>query len=692
MTRNLRLDVRLVAHHQLPVPDNPEYLRGWLAHAHVVLTKDDLDQVPWCTPEVVPYRFVEHVRCSVAAALPAPELSQVVVAGVERGWLDRCEAVELVLAALDGARRPSDRKAWLGAWLDDLGVTDAEIVACADALVPVLANDPGAVQRLAPVLIARVDDDRLADVATVALATPTKKVLRTVLEALATRSRPSTQTAQVLGPQVIAVDVSSDRPSARAVQTVLDTWGLSGDVPPEPTQVKGLWQPVPPVWIPPRFDHGEDSVEALVLAAAELSARPGMHIVDLAVERFLALANAVARRDPDLARSALSGVCDTSDAGLAPVAGWVHGRPGGYLDNKAHKVPSCRLRGLLEAREAAVFQRLGQVPCLLSEPSTVDLQIAPQDLLDRLQAYHDAGASASESDLLLALTRLDVSGADPRLRHTLDGLAVPVLLQSGKPVTFTAGPAASRYLADPAVEPAELTTWWPGLYQWSVTVWKVEKKDVPGSLRGFPPRLTMQGADSAVFPTWGDTVLDVDTYEYNRGLGLQMRRVANRAAPLAPPAVLEFLTAGRTAHPAAVADTAAAVAEAWGRGLLRPGTPGGRYVDLDTPPGGLAAMARLLGQAAGEGLLAVVWQVLDDLAGVAASGQRIATGASEVVGTIATLLPEVVHAVAEGTADPAVLTMPGTRAVAARSGTSKAVTTARAVVSARPDARTRIRG
>ncbi|MCL2091891.1 MAG: hypothetical protein FWH11_11970 [Micrococcales bacterium] len=49
------------------------------------------------------------------------ELAGVVVRGVERGWLDRDEAVGLVLTAMDTASRPVDRKAWL----DDLAVTGA---------------------------------------------------------------------------------------------------------------------------------------------------------------------------------------------------------------------------------------------------------------------------------------------------------------------------------------------------------------------------------------------------------------------------------------------------------------------------------------------------------------------------------------------------------------------------------------
>ena len=65
-------------------------------------------------------------------------------------------------------------------------------------------------------------------------------------------------------------------------------------------------------------------------------------------------------------------------------------------------------------------------------------------------------------------------------------------------------------------------------------------------------------------------------------------------------------------------------------------------------------------------------------------GPQRSCGAVEVVETIAALLPEVVHAVAEGMADPAVLSLPGTRAVAARPGSSKAVATVRQIVAGLP--------
>ncbi|MCL2091904.1 MAG: hypothetical protein FWH11_12035 [Micrococcales bacterium] len=262
--------VPLVAYHRLPVPDDRDYLSGWARSVQDALAETRVSsaqpsqletsvadsRVKLSNPrqnsrtgEAVRDRFAEHVRAAVTAGLEVTgPLGRVLPAGVSRGWMDRAEAVGLVLAGLDAAARPVNRKAWLGIWLDGLHATDAEIVAQADALVPVLAaGDALVVERLAPVLIGQVDDALLADVATVAMTMSTKKALRVVLTALARRPRPSAETVETVGPQVMAIDVGHDRSLARAVQAVVDGWGLGEAADGPQTSVEGLWRPVPPV-------------------------------------------------------------------------------------------------------------------------------------------------------------------------------------------------------------------------------------------------------------------------------------------------------------------------------------------------------------------------------------------------------------------------------------------------------------
>ncbi|MCL2850300.1 MAG: hypothetical protein FWE61_09695, partial [Micrococcales bacterium] len=630
--------VRLAHHHQF-VPDDLEYLKDWVVHAQAVicdkppeLLRRQLWGNPTLAEPVIRERFADHVRAGAAARLAGTgPFGAVLPAGVAKGWLDRDEAVELVFAMADAATRPGDRKVWVGV-LDDLDVADAEILARAQTLVPLLANAaPAVVERLAPVLIGGVDGDLLADVATAALSVATKKARLVVLAALAARPRPSPQTVEVLAPQVTALDVGRDAAVVRAAQALVTAWGLATGRP--APHVAGLWRPVPPVWTVPRFDHGDATPEALTQVMAQVATTGD----DLGVERFLALANAVACHDVGLVRTALVGLRDAMDISgrLSHARLWMAGDLDTQLDGTrlVRGEPVARVADPYDARGFAVFQRLGQVPCLLSEPSTVDLRVNPADLLARLRVYDQAGASASEADLLLALTRLDVAAVDEQVRAAVQWLTVPVVLPSGEPMPTTAGPAVAVYLDDPAV-----------------------------AVQVFPPRLREPLSTPVVFPCAEPSFDPVWSSSSNTGAG-------ERSAVPLPPAVVAGVVAGVLGGVDAVT--------AWERGLLRPGAPGVRYVDWHDVPYGLGAMARAAAELARQGLLAVAWQVLDDLAGVAAAGPRVPTRSVDVAEALAALLPEVVHAVDHGLADPAVLDLPGTRALAARAGSSHAVTTAR---------------
>jgi hypothetical protein len=109
-------------------------------------------------------------------------------------------------------------------------------------------------------------------------------------------------------------------------------------------------------------------------------------------------------------------------------------------------------------------------------------------------------------------------------------------------------------------------------------------------------------------------------------------------------------------------------------------------LDWHNSPSTLALLTKALVEIAQTGIASVVWPILDDLITASLKQPRLLAGTAELVEAIALLLPEVLAAVADGRAEAAALDLPGTRALAARSGSSRAVGAAREVVSQLPKA------
>jgi hypothetical protein len=675
--------VSLVDRLDLPAPENVEYLKDWAALAAAALgLKAELRQGQAAPdPADIQPRFAEHVRVGLTAGAPATgPFGQVVPEGVARGWFDRDEAVELLFAALDAAGRPGDRKAWLGA-LDQLGVSDAEFLARLDGLAPLLATgDAFVVERIAPPLIAGADDAGLVEVLTAALTATTKKSVRLVLEAALARPRPAQ--ADDLAAQLGALAAGRDQLIARLAAKLVAAWSL--DAPacqPASAGLRGMWRQTPPVWTAPRFAQGAATPETLTGLAAELTRRAAA-CSDVVSERFLAVANAVARDDPAGARTALRGVRPGADGVLALVPGW---RSGEWPDHTPGQDRADTIFNPLPARDSAVFQRLGQVPSLLSTPSLDDLSILLPDLVARLEEYAEVRATASEADLFLALTRLDLASGGQAATARLAELAVPVLSQSGQTLGLTAGRAVAQWLDAPALEPGlERYDRWQ---DW----WVAGRIEIPDWLRVFPDRLSHQkpwaSVDFMTFPSWGDAgYLRIGwSSDVQREQGLVLRQVARRSGPLPPGMAINLLAAQRSMPPVAAADSQLAVIEAWERGLLRPGVADVAFLDWHSrPPGNLAALVAALVGIGREGLLSVVWPLLDDLIAASLKAPRMVAGTAEAAQAMVDLLPEAAAAVASGLAPPSVLDLPGLRALAARPGSSLAVSAARRVAARLP--------
>ena len=178
---------------------------------------------------------------------------------------------------------------------------------------------------------------------------------------------------------------------------------------------------------------------ALTEALRVLTSRGDVAAFGLEADRFLALAVALANHNLDDTRRALTGISSVSWAHV--VRNWLAGEPAR---------PRWQAGSFLwYMRVESTFDHLGHIPCLLSQPSRVDLSVEFEDLVASLEKYAVAGVPVLQADLVLALARLDVTKADANA----DLPEVRVKLMDGKLLVRSADRVITSYLKRPFVIP-----------------------------------------------------------------------------------------------------------------------------------------------------------------------------------------------------------------------------------------------
>ncbi|NYD66345.1 DUF7824 domain-containing protein [Agromyces atrinae] len=686
--------VHLVHLLDFEVPFSAEYLKDWSIFAAAAFGRPtDLVTTERIGLDVIRSRFDDHLRRGIDVGTPATgPFADVFEAGLDAGLLGRADARELALAALDSSVRPGDRRVWTRILIDRLGMTDDEIVARVDALVPLIATgDAVAIECFALPLIARIDDERLIDVAVTALLAPTKKSKLAVLGALAARSTPASATVAVLAAHLAALADGRDPVIASAAEDVMRAWEAAVTDTTAKPERRGVWRRTPDVWEVPRLDIPVSTPEALADLAGVLLGMPD-ETFDIESERFLAVLVDLASTDLDAVRTALRGVGSRAVGGLIGVPSWLRGDAAPYLVDE--NMPA----DILFARAYVATGRLGELPVLLSTPTWIDMRIDPADLLDRLRLYGDNGVDVAEADLQLALARLDLARVTDAHLEEFSALDLPVRIAAGRPRTpdsdfgpweflpgtlhsQTTGSFITAYVREPMREPDIAFRDHVG---WGVETWGARDVEPSPALAALPSRFTRRGFSSwhssVVHPTWGEAVaVDVPLSALPHS-GIELRQSVRRATPMGPVASAHLVGALRLLHDRAAGDAVTAAIEAFDRGLLRPGVAEARYLDGRE----LAALARVLLDLADDGLASVVWLFLDGIIELALAGTRMLAGTADVAEAMHELVAGAIAAVDEGIVEGGILAVPGLRALAARPGRSRAVVVAREVVARLP--------
>ena len=576
--------------------------------------------------------------------------------------LPRERRLELCLAGLESAPRPSDRADW-GRLLLDLAVTDDELRARADLLLGALASGEGPLlEGLGTRCVAVLGDEYLPDLLVIAGAARTKKAAKALLSALASRPRPAetTELESLLTDLLVR-----DADIAKATQRLCEAWGITPQAP-EPETALLPWQPVPPTWQVPAFDPGPATAERLT----ELAAALGSFEDSLLAEQFVATLHAVVRRDPEEARLALAGVGDRYRLGLDVYAEWQRS-----LVRTSDNVADVRARDL--------GPRLAEVPAIVSLPSHDDLTIDPEDLLARLRQFDEAGIAVPAGDLYWALLRVDTSDITKDLISRARTIQAAVRFADGSVLTrgahspsgpgdqLTAGDALAQLLEHPLVD------------LWDDDRDHFIRADLAGQpgMAGWPAGMELcQGGAHYLLPGFPDFLIQAFYYPGGAESAVQTARCRR---PLPCRAVVNLLSVAVHGEDRARAFQAAI--DAWERGLLLP-----ERFQPGALPDRLAAWATTVEDLAEAGMLALSWRVLDALLALAAASSRLPAGAKELVVAMSHLTDSVLAAVASGDAPAAALEQPGLRAVAGRSGGSEAVKLARELAGKLPSANTTV--
>ncbi|AKK06280.1 hypothetical protein CMUST_09820 [Corynebacterium mustelae] len=589
------------------------------------------------------------------------------------GWIDRETAITTTITSIGKASSPGTRKEETEVLFHDLNARPEEILPFFDLITGVVATaEAPMVEQFALRLIPLVEDTQLADIALPALYAKTKKATLAVVKALRARPKITADTREVLAPRIEELSTSRDATTAKLASNILTEWGATVT---QPTAAPtSRWEDTPKLWELPRFERGAASVDTLSQVAHKLTAekRENHHDVsDVDMERFFALANELARTDIEAAQRALKG---TKGIAYGAFAKWAENptMKRCYLPLSTNEIFPARLRQFIP--------KLGKIPCLLSEPSFVDLSITADDLVERLKAYEDAGAAALEADLQLALARLNPETITPDTSAQLDALDVPLALENGTLFARSATRIAKDYLSDPVKEPTRKRL-----------AGKVVMKPhpLPESLAGLPKRLRLNNSDYThyfcVFPHFGDS--GFRSLAWSKFIDPELRpailQAARHGKPLPPAAVINFFGLQRPIENAG-GEFATALADAWQRGLIRPGVADVAFLDWRDKLMFIKAFATALDDAAHSGMLSVVWPILDDLIGACMQGPSLVAGTAEVALVMETHAPAVAAAIAEGRAPEDAGLVPNLRQLVASKGKNKAIAAAKNAVALLP--------
>lgn len=665
----------------IAIPRHENYLLTWsFLAAHAMIPESHaLEGDTHLTPtldDILP-TVGEHLHACFEQGLPLwDQLGHVAVCAYHRGLVERDAVVTAAFSALGAAVRPGQRLRMAELLMKELKVTDAEIAANIPLISGVLAAaEPRLISALGLHVLAVAPAEALADCALPMLYVTTLKGQRDLLTALKKRTDVGPAVHALLTPRIQELALSTDQKVAVLASKLLEAWGLGVEAATISDAAFYPWNPTPDVWELPRFERIDPTCDAIVELLHNFPITSVITAIE--VEQCFLAFTELAATDPEAAQR-------LSESLKRDVPWWMSipdsPTPLANKEFLATQHP-------VSVRNFQIQHSLGELPCVLSEPSFVDFSILFDDLIDRLHAYARAGAQVRDADLTLALSRLDRSGLDVASAQVeARALNVPVLPRDDTAPPRYAGEIVADFLANPYEEPA---------LEVRLTQWKWEHRNLyrpapmlsPASVSDVPDFLVAScndgGLSSAVAPRWGDVVWTDLCFDRSATAGFEgalAHQAARSHAPLGPGAAMNLIAMLQPTTKGGLELAHGAVRDAWGRGLLRPGVADPAFLCWDPASSAYGRLAEVCLDLADQGMLSVAWPLLDAILVHTVSASFATTRVAAVVQAMCDLAPSVAHAIEVGTAPREAANVPGLRHYAALTKKTKAVTVAKQAV------------
>lgn len=661
----------LVLRGDVPMPRNEDYFNDWAVAASRILLHSETElpaerYLPGT--ELIEASLREHVLEAVPSGIKiSGPFRDLIDHAYFTGIISRSEAIQLGITGMLGAKKFQYRQDWVDFLVSTCQISPAEILDNYDSIKTAATVDYSRVLTdLVIPIIPLLTEAQLLDLVPVALDGASREAASDMYRALLMHVIPQPDLIAALSPMLHLHASRRNNMAGQVAITVIEKWKVPKQETTAETTDKGdLWKPAPPLWTMPRFDVGKLSLENLETQLKFIAARE-TEINDLEAERALALltkvANSKTKGAQRLAKTVPESMWDSllyqwADNEFIP---W--GAPL-YDDD------------LFVQRRNAVLANLGQIPCLLSEPTYDDFTITVSNFISRLKKYAANNRAVLQPDLLMTLFRLDLKGNLANAAKQIHELNVDILSIGYTQLDATVGEVFEAFVADPLVDPGLKERFSKGRTG-AVTIWDPVPVKLPDSLTNItglvPGKLTLMPSIQ-LFPNFGDSrarrlvwVKEKTSEELRSYVPL----LANHAKPLTPAVAINMMAMLRPTVKGEAPEFKEAVKLAWSRGLLQPGVADIHYLDWHSSVLGTSRLMAATRELAEEGLLALMWDIWVQHLEYSVNSTRLLASTE----TIAANLRDFAQYVPE---EEGIKAVPAVRALATRRGQSEAIYAAR---------------